>query len=261
MQALYLAGRQRDALLAFQRARRTLVDEVGIEPGPVLTDMELRVLSHDADLGPPPGAVAGGPAPRRRRHVTAVCCAAGGVDALADTWDPADTVDLLARFRRAAVRVAADHGGVVVASAASTAPVVTAYFFSAAGGRRGPVDAVLAALAVVAAAAGVRFDGLPGAPPRWGAQVGVDTGPTVSPGAAGPGEDEVPPAGPVLVLADRLRARARPGEVLVTARTAARIRGRVALGAAGDRRQDEDDPSVVGIPVLRAGGSRGPAIP
>jgi len=50
MLALYRTGRQADALSAYQRARRHLVDEMGIEPGPELVDLEHRILGHDPTL-------------------------------------------------------------------------------------------------------------------------------------------------------------------------------------------------------------------
>jgi predicted ATPase/DNA-binding SARP family transcriptional activator len=50
MLALYRSGRQADALGAYQRARRHLVDELGLEPGPELVDLEHRILDHDPTL-------------------------------------------------------------------------------------------------------------------------------------------------------------------------------------------------------------------
>jgi predicted ATPase len=48
--ALYRAGRQKEALEAYQRARRVLVDELGVEPGPALQELERAILRQDAGL-------------------------------------------------------------------------------------------------------------------------------------------------------------------------------------------------------------------
>jgi DNA-binding SARP family transcriptional activator/WD40 repeat protein len=48
--ALYRGGRQRDALLAYQRARDRLLEDLGIEPSPSLRALEARVLDQDASL-------------------------------------------------------------------------------------------------------------------------------------------------------------------------------------------------------------------
>jgi len=50
MLALYRAGRQTDALHAYGEVRMRLADDLGIEPGPALRDMEQRVLAHDPGL-------------------------------------------------------------------------------------------------------------------------------------------------------------------------------------------------------------------
>ena len=50
MLSLYRAGRQVDALRAFQRARELLAEHLGLEPGPGLIDLERRILDHDPTL-------------------------------------------------------------------------------------------------------------------------------------------------------------------------------------------------------------------
>ncbi|HET6949005.1 MAG TPA: BTAD domain-containing putative transcriptional regulator, partial [Acidimicrobiales bacterium] len=51
--ALYRAGRQGDALGAYERARALLADELGVDPGPGLRAVHARVLAHDPTLGLP----------------------------------------------------------------------------------------------------------------------------------------------------------------------------------------------------------------
>ena len=50
MLALYRADRQADALQAYQEARRALVEELGIEPGERLRELEAAVLAQDPSL-------------------------------------------------------------------------------------------------------------------------------------------------------------------------------------------------------------------
>ena len=56
MLALYQAGRQADALEAYQAARSALVEELGIEPGRRLRELHQQILSQDPalDLAAPP---------------------------------------------------------------------------------------------------------------------------------------------------------------------------------------------------------------
>src|SRR5262249_19831983 len=50
MIALYRSGRQADALAAYRDTRDVMVDELGIEPGPALRDLERRMLRQDPTL-------------------------------------------------------------------------------------------------------------------------------------------------------------------------------------------------------------------
>ncbi len=58
MVALYRSGRQADALRAYQKARRVLGEELGIEPSPSLRDLEGQILTHDASLDLPDAGAA-----------------------------------------------------------------------------------------------------------------------------------------------------------------------------------------------------------
>jgi DNA-binding SARP family transcriptional activator len=65
MLALYLAGRQADALAGYRHIRQLLIAELGTEPAPGLQDLHLRILAADASLAPEPrpGAPGSAPAP------------------------------------------------------------------------------------------------------------------------------------------------------------------------------------------------------
>ena len=79
MLALYRADRQADALQAYQDARARLVDELGIEPGERLRELERAILAQDPALAAPEEpqvaetrAAAVAAAPATRRLVTVV---------------------------------------------------------------------------------------------------------------------------------------------------------------------------------------------
>ena len=48
--ALYREGRQADALATIDRTRGALRENLGLDPGPALRDLELRILRHDDEL-------------------------------------------------------------------------------------------------------------------------------------------------------------------------------------------------------------------
>jgi DNA-binding SARP family transcriptional activator len=77
MIALFRSGRQAEALETYREGRRLLLDELGIEPGIALRELEHAILRQDPALGAPsvaPPAIAGRHG--RRWPVVAVCIVA-----------------------------------------------------------------------------------------------------------------------------------------------------------------------------------------
>jgi predicted ATPase len=51
--ALYRCGRQKEALEAHRAARQAFVEELGVDPGPELRELETKILRHDPALAAP----------------------------------------------------------------------------------------------------------------------------------------------------------------------------------------------------------------
>jgi YVTN family beta-propeller protein len=81
MLALYRASRQSEALAAFDSARRRLAEELGLQPGPVLAELQRKILAHDPSLGMRRAEQQAGARPtwRPRRRSVAILLAAGTV--------------------------------------------------------------------------------------------------------------------------------------------------------------------------------------
>ena len=139
MLALYRCGRQADALEAYQQARRLMVDELGVEPSPVLRELEHRILDQDESLmlgsrplpsdspEPSPPAVLGtdsedaasapggteepGPGVMRRRTATLLAVRMS----TKRHADPEQARRIIAGAREEVQRIVARHGGIFVA--------------------------------------------------------------------------------------------------------------------------------------------------
>ncbi|MGW3953158.1 BTAD domain-containing putative transcriptional regulator [Streptomyces sp. NPDC004752] len=114
MVALYRSGRQSDALQVYQQARRSLVDELGVEPGPVLSRLQERILASDPSLAwhgeperrlvpvgesgrHPADGAPGGSAKGSAGGGSAEGSASGGRDAGPTVWLPPAVADFTGR--------------------------------------------------------------------------------------------------------------------------------------------------------------------
>jgi DNA-binding SARP family transcriptional activator len=111
MRALYRAGRQADALAAYQEARGVLMDELGLEPSEELRSLQQAILQQDTTLG------AGGEevverAPDRRT-VTVLFCDLVDSTRLAAQLDPEVYRRLITRYFDVVREPIERHGGTV----------------------------------------------------------------------------------------------------------------------------------------------------
>jgi DNA-binding SARP family transcriptional activator len=191
MLAMYRSGRQAEALATYRAFRDQMAEELGIEPGAALRELESAILNQDSSLThpglvDPPSVTAdtesGGPVARssadsrvsregepqtkERKYVTVMWCgvAPGAVEPGADVEDQSDRTE---HVNTVMTRVVESHGGTVELVAGDA---LLAVFGAPASHEDDPERAIRASLRLVEtlAAPGDR-----GAAP---ARVGVATG-------------------------------------------------------------------------------------
>jgi DNA-binding SARP family transcriptional activator len=230
MLALYRSGRQADALQAYRDARSLLGEELGLEPGRALHELETAILRQDPALElPPTDRARNGPPgspgpwlPRERRTVTvAVLDVAPSANPDAD----AEAVGSLgAHCARVAAEVIERHGGRVERELGDT--LIAFFGFPVAH----EDDALRAVRAVADAQAAVldlndRPSGIEGI--LYRSRAGIEAGDIV---VAGPGaalRDAV--AGPVVRAAGRLQQAAPDDKVVVGPAAQWLLRGAVIM--------------------------------
>jgi DNA-binding SARP family transcriptional activator len=111
MLALYRSGRQAEALDAYQQARQTLVEELGLDPSPALRELEQAMLRQDPALEAPLAA----PLVPEERRKTVTILFADVVESteLADALDPEALRGVLDGYFAACRRAIERHGGTV----------------------------------------------------------------------------------------------------------------------------------------------------
>jgi class 3 adenylate cyclase len=131
MLALYRSGRQAEALGVYQDARRTLVDELGIDPSPKLQRLERAILQQDEQLDNPVPEAETRPASSPITRVAPEAPASDGLQRearkvvtvvftdvvrsieLGATLDPEAVRAIMARYFEVATQALRAHGGTV----------------------------------------------------------------------------------------------------------------------------------------------------
>jgi DNA-binding SARP family transcriptional activator len=132
MLALYRSGRQAEALAVYQDGRRILVDDLGIDPGEELQELERAILRQDPTLRAPPRSprpTAASPQPvsearPSRKTVTLLHAELANAGVLAGALDPEALRLVLDRYRTAARAAVERHEGLSALIAGETALAV-----------------------------------------------------------------------------------------------------------------------------------------
>jgi DNA-binding SARP family transcriptional activator/tetratricopeptide (TPR) repeat protein len=225
MLALYRCGRQAEALNVYGDARRMLVEELGIEPGPALQGLEQAILRQDRSLDLQPAAHAAGAlaGPARvettaaaqpwltqsRKTVTVVFVDLTEAAAAGGRSDPEALRRVVGRGVDVSAKALARHGGTVEGIIGD---VVVGVFGVAVAHEDDAVRAVRAATELRGALAALNADLERERDTRLAARIGVNTGEVL---VGDLGTQRAAASGNTVSVAARLQQAAADGEVLM----------------------------------------------
>ena len=252
MLALYQSGRQAEALEAYRDGRRILVDELGIDPGPALQELEKAILRQDSGVGAPEPAPAelaahasaafesssGASAAADSsaiadevRPVTILFADIAGSTALGERLAPEETKALVGECVTIMSRAVEEYGGTVQAYQGDG---ICAYFGVPAAHENDPERAALAGLRILELMGEYTRD----IETAWGiagfsVRVGINSG-RAAVGLVGAADPQAVALGDATNVAARVQAAAEPGTVLVGESSARRLIHRFVLEPLGD---------------------------
>ena len=213
MKALHGSGRPSEALVVYRDTRRLLVDELGMEPGQELRELEQAILRQDSELEAPkarrsstgaepinvrgPSREIATVAPRElRKTVTVLFCDLVDSTALAESRDPEVVRRLLAEYFARMKEIVESHGGTVEKFIGDA---VMAVFGIPIAHEDDALRACRAALEMRDSFEDVGIDG----------RIGITTGEVVT------GPEGRFATGDAVNVAARLQQAAEPGEILL----------------------------------------------
>ncbi|MGW0806021.1 BTAD domain-containing putative transcriptional regulator [Nonomuraea sp. NPDC002799] len=153
LRALYLAGRQSEALASYRELRDRLAGELGVDPNPELVALHQAILRQDASLGRAPGGDPGPPGPadppasNLPAPLTALVGREDALDEVGRLLDGARLVTLTGPGGVGKTRLAVEAAARLSRSAAG--PVTDGVWLVELGTRRGDVDDLAQAVAAV----------------------------------------------------------------------------------------------------------------